>query len=153
MVTIPLKKAPQLWKKRMRKLQQVQRKTPREASKLMQRIAKRLAPRKTGETIRGIIRRQIKNGWSVQSWVGGQFKQNLFANRTAPFRTIRYTQKNPFFAVPQTVVYGRSAKSPSGNPIRWTGKPRFWHFASLRTRKHYKKQARKNTRKALRTRF
>ena len=120
--------------------------TTLQGAKLMQRTAKKLAPKKTGETMRGIRRRKNKLGWTVESLVRGRFKQNLFANQTAPFRTLRFIKPNKFFASPQTVVYGQSATTPGGKSVVWTGKPRFWHFASLRTRKFVKKISIKNTR-------
>jgi len=152
MATIKLKNAGKMWTARIRALRKVKKATPLQAAKLMQAHAKRNAPRKTGETIRGIKRRKAKNGWVVESHVRGRFKQNLFANQTAPYRTLRFkkSSKQPFFATPQTVVYGRSATTPSGKSVRWTGKARFWHFAALRTKKVYRQQATKNTRKALR---
>jgi len=153
MATVRLRDAPKLWSRRERRLKREQKVTPLRAAKRMQSIAKKLAPRGTGETIRGIRRRKVKNGWVVESLVRGRFKQNLFANRTAPFRTLRFVKNNRFFRSPQSVVYGRGGVSSGGNPIRWTGTPRFWHFASLRMRKKYGRQALKNTRKALRTAF
>lgn len=123
------------------------------ASKYMVAQAKRLAPRKTGQTISGIRKRKRKSGqWTVESWVPGTFKQNMFANQTAPYRTLNYSEQSiqPFYAIPQKVVYGKGAISPSGNQIRWTGTPRFFHFAWLRTRDYFRKVTNVNTKKALR---
>ena len=142
--------------KRLKELKKVQKTTPLVGAKIMQTTAKKLAPRKTGETIRGIRRRKAKNGWTVESWVPGRFKQNLFANQTAPFRTVRYPKGAwapprggkgwTMIAPPGTVaVYGQSPGS-----WRWSGTPRFWHIASLRMKGKYRKLARKNTQKALR---
>ncbi len=154
MATVPLRDASRLWSSRMKRLATSGRNDSLLGAKLMQRLAKRLAPRgKTGATVRGIRRRKVKDGWSVESWVSGSFKQNLWANQTSPFRTLRFSKPNRFFAVPQTVVYGRSAKSAGGRSIVWTGTPRFWHFSSLRMKKVYRRLSVRNTRKSLRSRF
>lgn len=152
MAVIPLRKASKMWDKRIKALKKAQKKTPLVAGKFMEATAKKLAPVATGELLRGIRKRKKGRGWVVESRVRGRFKHNLFANQTAPYRTLRFRKnsRQPFFATPQNVVYGRGAKTVGGKTVRWSGKARFWHFASLRTRALYPKLVRKNTRKALR---
>lgn len=132
-------------------------KSASEAADYMVVQAKGMAPRKSGETIRGIRKRPRKKGYVVESTVPGRFKQNLFANQTAPFRTINYpkgawigpsksyTGRWNMIAAPGTkAVYGQS---PNWN---WTGTPRFFHLATLRTRSKFLQITRRNTLKALR---
>lgn len=136
------------------------KKSSLEAAKFMTFTAKRYAPHSTGDTINGIRYRAKGKGYEVTSSVVGHkgFKQNLFANQTAPFRTIRYTRWNPVYAYPQTVVYGQHAMSRSGKPIKWTARPRgqyqgrFWHWATLDTQTYFGKVARANLKDALRVR-
>jgi len=94
MVTIKLQNYRRLWATRLRALKKTGKKTTLIASKYMQGQAKKMAPKKTGETLRGIRRRKVKNGWVVESVVSGRFKQNLFANQSAPFRTIKFSRPN-----------------------------------------------------------
>ena len=146
--------------KRMKALRDAGIKSSMQAASYMVIQAKRLAPRYTGATIAGIIKRKHGKGYMVISSVPGSFKQNLFANQTAPYRTIHYPKgawippskswngKWTMIAPPGTVA--RYGESPNWN---WTAKPRFFHFAALRTRPYFRDIARKNTRKALRTTF
>lgn len=139
-----------VWKNRIKELRKQKNLSEKDASEFMVKTARSLAPRKTGATIKGIRMRKGKNSWTVESWVPGLFKQNLFANQTAPYRTLHFEKPNRFYTSPQTVVYGSGAVSPSGNSIMWTGLPRFFHFATLRTREKFKDIVKKNTNKALR---
>lgn len=152
MGTYELKEYWRVMQSRKNNLRKVSIRTPIQAALNLRDLAISLAPFKTGETIAGI--RVIDEGEgkvSVISDVPGSFKQNMFANQTAPFRTLRFgkNSKQPYFATPQNVVYGREAVSPSGKPIRWTGTPRFFHIATLRVWGRYRKLMRMNTRQAL----
>ncbi len=100
--------------------------------------AKRLAPKKSGQTIRGIRKRRRKTGYIVESTVNGSFKQNMWANQSAPFRRprMRWNMDRP-------TLYGDGSHMT-------TGTPRFFHFATLRSRKVLLNTTRKNTLKALR---
>lgn len=144
------------WKKRIRKIEKGADSASSKSSRLMVAEAKLRAPRKSGATIRGIRRRKTKLGYKVESWVPGMFKQNLFANRQPPFAVLNFTTKSiqPFFAIPQTVVYGNRAISPSGNIIRWTGVvirgQGFWTLAFNKVKRKFPKMVIENTRKALR---
>ena len=109
------------------------------ASKYQVMQAKRLAPRDTGATIRGIRRRKNKKGWAVESWVSGVFKQNMWANQTSPFAAplMRWNNRKP-------TIYGDGTH-------HITGEPRFFDIATKLTRKVFFKTAVAHTRKALRT--
>ena len=50
---------------------------------------------------------------------------------------IKITQENPYFAVGQTVVYGRDAQAPSGAPIRWSSSAGWWEFSVERAKKGF----------------
>ena len=136
--------------KRIDNLKKVGIKTEDQASRFMMFTAKKLAPRSSGKTIQGIRRKKKGAHYVVESRVPGRFKQNFFANQTAPFRTLRFTKGNKAYAFPQKVVYGKPAISSSGNAIQWTGTPRFFHFAFLRARPFMKTMAKRNTSKAVR---
>jgi len=113
-------------------------KTPDQAAELLKTEAKRLAPRDSGDTINGIRKRRRQSTVTVESWVPGDFKQNLWTNGTSPHRRplMKWNKSNP-------TLYGDGSHEISGTP-RW------FHFATLRTRSYFKKIARKNTLKALR---
>lgn len=116
-------------------------KTGLQAANLLIKIAKFLAPRKTGATIRGIRKRKSREGWTVESWVSGRFKQNLWVNQTSPFGAPLMVWNNR-----KPTIYGDGTH-------RTTGTPRFFHLATMRTRKKYIKLARANTLKALRAKL
>lgn len=117
-------------------------KTTRDAANLQVVQAKRLAPYSTGEIIQGIKARPIGRGYRAVSEVSGSFKQNLWANQTAPFRSPKmyWTKPEPF----QKVVYGQY-------PANWTGTPRFWDRAYYLVKRQFPKMALRNTKTALRT--
>lgn len=134
-----------LMDRRARALRKVAVKTASQAATKMQNLAKALAPRWTGTTIEG-IKKTGPHGrgiYGVQSWVPGRFKQNLWANQTAPFRTLHFRGTGGGMARRTgVVVYGDGTH-------RITGVPRFFHFAMLRTRPAFGKLAVRNTRKVL----
>lgn len=157
MAVYTLNQYPRVWDKRIKQLRRASQKSEKEAAELLKLMAKRNAPYKTGKTREGIRVRKIKEHYTVESWVPGKFKQNLFANRTAPFRTVKYPKgawlpPNKSFSGRWTqiapagtvAVYGQSPN------WRWTGQPRFFHFATLRTRERFPKIVLRNTKKALR---
>jgi len=126
---------------RRKKLQKID--SPHKAAKYMELTAKQLAPRYTGETINGIrARRTNKVNWKVESTVLPKgktgFRQNLWANQTAPFRSPRmYWNKN------KPTLYGNGSHNISGLP-------RFFHFATLRTREKFLKITRESVENILR---
>ena len=129
--------------KRAKRLRKESIKTASKTASLMQAEAIRLAPRKTGETIRGITKKKKKEAnYIVMSDVTpkgqSRFKQNLWANQTAPHRSVRM-----WWGGGRKVIYGDGSH-------RTTGTPRFFHFATLRTKPKFSKLARKNIRNALR---
>lgn len=134
-----VKEYQRLMKKRSNMLRKQNIKTASKTATFMQATAIKLAPRYTGQTIRGIKKKKTGKGanYAVESFVPGTFKQNLWANQTAPFRTIR-----PFWNQRRPTVYGDGTHFSSGTP-------RFFHFATLRARKKFQKLGRQNTRKAL----
>ena len=118
----------------------------RETAKNMKKSIKRNAPVKTGATRAGIRFRRIEKGYKVVSFVPGVFKQNMFANRTEPYRTLTFKTKNRFYKVPQKVIYGKSAISRGGKPIAWTGKPNFFDLGVRSEIPNYRNQLKKITR-------
>tara|TARA_Y100000310_G_C20688151_1_gene820442 strand:+ start:2874 stop:3332 length:459 start_codon:yes stop_codon:yes gene_type:complete len=110
--------------------------------------AKRLAPRATG-VLRGNIRkRKLKSGkWQAESWVPGNFKYNLYVNRSPGYERLVYKKSNRRFGlkVGDVVIYGRSPAH-----WRWTGMSRYWDLAVNKTRRFFGRTARRNTQKALR---
>lgn len=138
--------------KKAKELRKNDIRTPSQAATFLQATAIKLAPLgranprfprySPGETIRGIKKNRIGKGrYQVVSRVsakGKGFRQNLWANQTAPHRTI-----HPRWAKGKGTVYG------DGSHII-TGMPRFWHFATIRANAKYNKLVRMNTKKALR---
>ena len=124
--------------------------TPSKVATFLQATAIKLAPRQTGKLIQGIKKSKGKGRghYIVSSKVWGDFPYNMFVNQTAPFRTLRYKKANWRLGIKagDKLVYGQSY------PSHWniTGTPRFFHVATLRAMKNFKKIARINTRKALR---
>lgn len=140
------------WNKRAKALKRSSIKSTKQAANLMVAEAKKRAPRSTGETISGIRKRKQKRGYIAESWVPGRFKQNLFANRKAPYRTLNFRKgsNSKYYANNQKVRYGDNAITPSGKQIRWTAKPFFWNRSAHVVKKKFIKFATNNTRKALR---
>jgi len=142
-VYVGTKKYIQALNRKKRELKKASDRTPDKATKFMVMTAKRLAPIHTGATVRGIRRRKRRDGeWFVESWVIGNkgFKQNLWANRTVPFKRprMRWNKGKP-------TLYGQG-------PARWTGMPMFFDVAALKTSKVFRRLALDHTRKALRAR-
>jgi hypothetical protein len=129
---------------KVRELRKSHTKSSMQAAKFMVMSAIAKAPRKTGETIQGITMRQVNAGWRVSSTVPGKFKQNLWANQTAPFRTLHWPDGGPNIKPGTSSIYG---VMPDWN---WTGMPRFFHIATLEASSYYKKVIRENTKIALR---
>lgn len=129
--------------------------TQEQASRLQVLQARRLAPHDSGETIRGIRRRRSGRAWKVSSTVSGSFKQNMFANQTAPYRTIHFKARggHKYYAPNQTVIYGGSAHSRTGNQIMWSARPRFWDKALILVMRRYPAMMRVNTKKQLSVRI
>ena len=117
------------------------------AATFMQTNAIKMAPVHTGTTVRSIKKVKKGKNYVVESWVPGKFKQNLWANRKAPFRTINWTKGNSRFGI-KAGTRGLYGVSPPH--FHWTGTPRFFDLAALRTRAKFRELGRKNRRKALR---
>lgn len=131
---------------RASKVRKLPVKTASEAATFMQRTARLLAPRDSGEVRRGIKKTgpHGRGKYRVVSDVPGSFKQNLWANQTAPFRTLHFRGTGSGMAArTEDVVYGDGTH-------RITGTPRFWHFATVRTRAKFVSLARANLKSALR---
>jgi len=114
----------------------------RQTAKLIVTTAKKLAPYKTGETIRGIRARKRKDTMIVESVVSPKgttgFMQNMWSNRTAPHRSVKMWWNGY-----KKTVYGDGSH-------RTTGTPRWFHFAVLRSRPKFFKYTVANHRRALR---
>lgn len=136
-----------LWRQRAKSLRQQGIKTTRQVADYLIMNAKGMAPEKTGKTREGLRVKPRAKGHVAESWVPGKFKQNMWANQTAPFRTLHWKKGNKRFGIkPGTKgVYGLSPKH-----FRWTGQPQFFHLATLRAKRYNPKIARRNTNKALR---
>lgn len=123
--------------RRIKKLKASSMKTALEAATFMVARTKQLAPVHSGETRRNVRKRRNKNGYLISNYVQGSFKQNLWANRTAPYRSVRM-----YWNGGRPTVYGDGSH-------RITGTPRFFHFATLHTRKKLQQLAKRNIRKVL----
>jgi hypothetical protein len=127
-----------MWRQRAKELKRQGIKTTRDVADYLIRSAKGMAPRKTGATRQGLRVKPRAKGHVAESWVPGRFKQNLWANQTAPFRTI-----HPWWNQGKATRYGDGSH-------KTTGQPQFFHLATLRARTYNSKIARQNTQKALR---
>jgi hypothetical protein len=150
--------------KRISLLKRNSNKTNKQIAELVMNRAKRFAPQDTinkdssGETIRGIRVRKMKGGWQTESWVPGQFKQNLFANNTYPYEILNYP-KGAYIPASKS-RFGKTVKVlPAGSaavygklPVhwRWTGKPGFFTWAVDKTRRDGFKMQLKTSKKAMR---
>ena len=105
------------------------------------KIAKSLAPQKTGAIKRGIFHKSFKDRAEIISVVNSSFPYNLWVNATPPFDVLHFKNSShqPFFKVPQNVRYGLDVVSPSGNLIRWTGKRGFFDETAKILRASYGK--------------
>ncbi len=104
-------------------------------------IAKSLAPQNTGRLKKGIFTRVFNDRAEVISMVNTSFPYNLWVNATPPFAVSNFKTGSyqPFFRVPQAVRYGMPAITPSGNPVRWTGKKGFFDETARILTKRYGK--------------
>lgn len=125
--------------RRMKRLKKSAKRSEKDAAAWQVAKAKQLAPVDTRATIRGIRRRNTSRGWTVESWVSGKFKQNMWANRTSPFAAprMRWNQGKP-------TVYGDRTHNI-------TGTPGFFDVAAKMTRKKFRDVTLKHTRKSLRS--
>ena len=102
--------------------------------------AKGMVPKKTGETFSGIKKKKRKEGYEVASKVRRKgktgFMQNFWSNRQAPHRTPRVFWNRDANGKLQKTLYGDGSH-------RITGTPRWFHFATLRTRKEFLRITRK----------
>lgn len=126
------------WRKRYKSLRRAKDKSELTTAKLVQSTAKVLAPVYTGATVEGIRVRKSPSGYTVESWVPGIFKQNMWANRTPPFDrpTMRWNKHKP-------TLYGDGSHRTSGTP-------RFFDIAVNQHKKSFRRIVRENTSKALR---
>jgi hypothetical protein len=156
MGTYTVKQYQKVWRAKARAIEKAGIKSVKDAATFMVYTARGMAPKKSGATLRGIVARPMGTyKTAVRSYVNSTFKQNLWANQTAPFRTI-----HPWWNHGTSIrIAGTKGivTSVAGAPTVYgdgshkvTGKPRFFHFATLDTRDNYLKIARKNTQKALR---
>ena len=103
-------------KKRLSKMKQVKIKTPLQIASEFIKQAIKLAPEKTGETKRGIIKNKIQNGYTVKSEVPGRFKQNLWTNQSGDYLAVRMWWAKPPF---RPIVYGDGTHNTTGIPMWW----------------------------------
>jgi len=128
-------------------LKKVARDSPRDFAKLMVNRQKRAAPRKTGETIRGIKKRMLRSGkqdtnYVVESIVTGKgrtgFRQNMWTNKAKPYHKPRMYW-NDYRPTP----YGNGTHIP-------TAVPGWWNITNAKYKKDLMKITRRKTQKALR---
>ena len=146
MATFTMNQYQKVWRKRAIQIKKNGIKSAFQAARYMVAQAKSRAPKKTGETMEGIYKKKSKDGYTVISDVNTEFKQNMWANQTAPFRTLFWKHGNRKFKI-KPGTKGLYGVSPTH--FKWTGHPRFFHFATLATREMYPKIARKNNLEAL----
>ena len=101
--------------KRSRLLELAKQKTPQEAHSKFIVLAKNRVPIDTGETINNIRGFKLSpNKYRVMSTVSGSFKQNLWTNRTRPFRRPRMRWNNG-----EETLYGDGSHRTTGQPQWW----------------------------------
>lgn len=125
-----------------KKLRALAQKKMRPITKSLTKQAKATAPQKTGRLKRAIYGRTYKNPVraivGIPEWVGsstGYYYPDFVTGKVA----IRIAKPNQYFKVGQTVNYGMTAISPSGNSIAWTADPRWWFRIESRASKEYPK--------------
>jgi len=137
-----VKQYQKLMSKRADALRRAGIKTGSAAATFMQSTAIKLAPSSSGETVRGIRKTRRGRKYFVTSKVipkgRRRFMQNMWANRTVPHRSVLVR-----WGAGRKVVYGDGSHNT-------TGTPRFFHFATLRSRKKFRDLGRRNTRAAMR---
>ena len=146
MAVYSLKQYRKVLNKRIKAIERNAILTEKQAAKLMVNRSRQLAPRHTGETIRGIRRRKIKakdgSAYQVESRVQGKgvsgFRQNMWTNRTQPHHRPRMWWNNN-----RPTIYGDGSH-------RTTGTPGWWNIATNIVVVKFPKMAITNTRKALR---
>ena len=128
--------------RRIRAIKKSGIRTGKMAAQFMVVTARKFAPKDSGATRRGIRKRRISKGWIAESRVKGNkgFKQNMWANKTDPFR------RNSRLGVYGTRNYNYTARGVAKNQG-------FWNVALRQTRRFFNKGMRRNTRKALQGRF
>jgi len=124
----------------------------RETLKEGRRIAKSMAPIKSGDLRSGIKFRTFKGGGELISEVKSGFPYNLWVNRSQGYRTIR--GRFPFFGSKgRRVLYGGSAHAPSGKSIKWTGTPGYFDKTVRILEKKYPKIMEKMIKKSIKKSF
>lgn len=127
------------WRSRLKALRKGADKSSKQTARLVIAEARTKAPKDKGEILRGLRIRKKKNGeWAAESWVPGRFKQNLWTNRTPPFKKPKMVWNDM-----KPTLYGNGTHSP-------TGIPGWWNISVRKASKVFSKIARGNTRKALR---
>src|SRR3990167_6997843 len=112
------------------KIKSAYKQSLREIAQRGKALAQSLAPAKSGELRRGIHYRVVGDKAELFSVVNSAFPYNFWVNQTEPFRVLHFKRRNRFFRSPQNVAYGKSALSPSGHRIAWTGTPGFFDIAA-----------------------
>jgi len=144
MATYTEKTAPRVWKKREKNVNKNADISSRAAAIEMRKTAKRLAPRRTGETVRGIrFKKKKDKRYEVTSKVipkgRSRFMQNFWANQSEPWLAARM-----FWNENQPTIY-------SDGSHRTTGTPGFFNAATAITRQKFIKISRRNNLRALRS--
>ena len=112
-------------------------KSSKESASYLQNQAKKLAPIHKGNLVKGIKKRKKKDGqWFVESRVPGNFPYHFWVNATQPYKTLRMRWNKG-----QPVAYGKGHNA--------TGVARYFTIATNKTKKQFRRFAKKNTSKAL----
>lgn len=127
-----------------KKLRALAQKKMRPITKSLTKQAKATAPQKTGRLKRAIYGRTFKNPIraevGIPNWVNSSGTGFYYPAFVTGKVAIRIDKPNKFFKVGQTVNYGMTAISPSGNSIVWsTPDPRWWFRIESRASKEYPK--------------
>lgn len=144
MGTYTLKQYRQVQVNRIKALKRSMNRSSLSAAKFHVLQAKRLAPRLTGETVRGIRKRKLSNArWiseSIVSAKGQGFRQNMWANRSPPYHNPRmvWNRRKPTF-------YGQGH-----NATGFHQGMGFFDKATQLTRRQFGRVFRRNTIKAIR---
>jgi len=145
-----------LQEKRIQKLKKSTKRTPIQAAKYMASMARKLAPRKTGRLIQGIVRRKSTVRIGASNPVNG-FPYAKWVNQSEGYKVLNVNKYRDRFGrayvsingtwvhVPgKVMIYG---SAPAG--WDWTGHARFATIARNSARTFYRNTMIKETRKAI----
>jgi hypothetical protein len=142
--------------KRIDNVLKLKRKTPINAAKYMTARARQMAPRKTGNLIRNIIRRGNQVRISGSNPLTG-FPYVHWINQSKGYKVLRVGRYTNWKGVPMVSVNGNWVPVEGGRMVYgsapanwvWTGTPRFATIARNDAREYFKKAMIRDTAKAI----